>query len=77
MLDSTSGVMGKTKINYDKKSDILYIVLSEGEEERFEDVSENVTVEYDSQDRPIGVEIFNASKVLGVAPKIHSSSIAA
>lgn len=56
--------MKKTKINYDRKKDILYIILRKGDEERFEDISENITVEYDVKDRPIGIEIFNASKFL-------------
>ena len=43
---------------------MLYIFLRSGMEERFEDVSEDVTVEYDSKDRPIGIEIYNASKIL-------------
>ena len=64
--------MKKTKINYDKKKDILYIVLREGNEERFEDISENITVEYDAKDRPIGIEIFNASKFL--ASKLGTKS---
>lgn len=59
------GYMKKSKINYDKKKDILYIFLRAGIEDRFEDVSENITVEYDKKDRPIGIEIFNASKLLG------------
>lgn len=56
--------MKKTKINYDKKKDILYILLRDGIEERFEDISKDITVEYDAKDRPIGIEIFNASKIL-------------
>ena len=56
--------MRKAKINYDKKKDILYIILRAGVEERFEDISKDITVEYDAKDRPIGIEIFNASKVL-------------
>lgn len=56
--------MKKNKVNYDKKKDILYIMLRKGAEERFEDISENITVEYDAQDRPIGIEIFNASQIL-------------
>ena len=56
--------MKKTKISYDKKKDILYIFLRSGIEERFEDISENITVEYDAKDRPVGIEIFNASKIL-------------
>lgn len=58
----------QTKVSYDKKKDILYIMLRKGVEERFEDISENITVEYDVRDRPIGIEIFNASKVLPTQP---------
>lgn len=61
--------MKKNKISYDKKKDILYIMLKDGVEERFEDISEDITVEYDAKDRPIGIEIFNASKVLPTKPK--------
>jgi len=57
--------MSKTKVNYDKKSDILYIVLKTGPEEYAEEVSPYVTVEYDKHDKPIGIEIFKASQVLG------------
>ncbi len=58
--------MKEPKISYDEKEDIIYIMLREGIEERFEDISENITVEYDDQDRPIGIEIFEASKVLPI-----------
>lgn len=57
--------MSKTKVHYDKKSDILYIVLKSGPEEYAEEVSDYVTVEYDKRDKPIGIEIFKASKILG------------
>ena len=57
--------MKKSKINYDKNKDIMYIFLKSGIEESFEDISENITVEYDKKERPIGIEIFNASKILG------------
>lgn len=56
--------MKKHKVNYDKEKDILYIVLRQGAEERFEDISRDITIEYDAKDRPIGIEIFNASKFL-------------
>lgn len=56
--------MNKTKIHYDKKSDILYFVLKSGPEEYAEEISDGVTVEYDKNDKPIGIEIFNASKIL-------------
>jgi len=57
--------MKKTKIHYDKKSDILYIVLKNGEEDYAEEVSPFVTVEYDSKGKPIGIEIFKARELLG------------
>lgn len=57
--------MKKGQIFYDKKIDALYIFLRPGIEERFEDLSKNITIEYDKNDKPIGIEIFNASKVLG------------
>lgn len=70
--------MKKTKINYDKKKDILYIVLRPGSEERFEDISENITVEYDAKDRPIGIEIFNASRFLeSMVGKNHKGTLLA
>lgn len=57
--------MKKTKINYDRKKDILYIFLRAGIEERYEDISKNIIVEYDRDDKPLGIEIFNASEILG------------
>ncbi len=57
--------MSKTNMNYDKKSDILYIVLKKGMEDYAEEVSPFITVEYDKNNKPIGIEIFKASKVLG------------
>lgn len=65
----------KNKVSYDKKKDILYILLREGLEERFEDISENITIEYDSKDRPIGIEIFNASKILPAQQSRNSRAL--
>lgn len=65
--------MKKPKIHYDKKIDALYIFLRSGIEERFEDLSKDITVEYDKNDNPIGIEIFNASKVLGSKLGIRKS----
>lgn len=44
---------------------MLYIYLRPGVEERYEDLSKNISVEYDKNDKPIGIEIFNASEFLG------------
>lgn len=63
----------KTKMSYDRKNDILYIMLKKGTEERFEDISEDITVEYNIQNEPIGIEIFNASKILPTKTQIYAS----
>lgn len=71
----------KTKIHYDNKSDILYIVLKSGLEEYSEEISPYITVEYGKKNKPIGIEIFNASKFLSekITKKavIQSSRLAA
>lgn len=67
--------MKKAKVSYDKKKDILYIMLREGIEERFEDISKNIIVEYDAKDRPIGIEIFNASEILPVKYNLSKKHI--
>ena len=57
--------MKKTSIHYDKKYDILYFILKSGPSEYAEEISDGVTVEYDKNDKPIGIEIFKASEILG------------
>ena len=57
--------MKKTKVHYDKKSDILYFVMKTGPADYAEEISDGVTVEYDKNNKPIGIEIFNASKIVG------------
>ncbi len=56
--------MRRPILNYDQESDILYIVLREGEEDHFEEVTENILVEFDRNNQPIGIEIFNALQVI-------------
>lgn len=57
--------MKKTKVHYDKKNDILYFVLKSGPADYAEEISDFVTVEYDKNKKPIGIEIFKASKIVG------------
>ncbi len=57
--------MKKTNIHYDKKYDILYFVLKSGSADYAEEIDPFVTVEYDKNNKPIGIEIFKASEILG------------
>lgn len=56
------------KFHYDKKHDILYIAVKEGEEEEFVEIAEGVNIELNDKGELIGIEIFNASKKV---PKIE------
>lgn len=50
------------KYYYDKKSDSLYILIKEGEEEGFEEIAPGINLELNKNNEIIGVEILNASR---------------
>lgn len=52
----------KSLINYDSKSDILYIVARKGQEDEFVEIAPGVNVEIDEKGEVIGIEILRASK---------------
>jgi len=54
----------KPKINYDPKTDVLYIVARKGKEEEFVEIAPGLNAELDENGRVIGIEILNASNVL-------------
>lgn len=59
-----NNLKSKKIINYDPKSDVLYLGIKRGPEEEFIEISPGINVELDQRGRVIGVEILNASKVL-------------
>ena len=72
--------MKKTSIHYDKKYDILYFVLKSGPADYAEEIDPFVTVEYDKDDKPIGIEIMKASEILGkklMDKNLRSSAVSA
>ncbi len=54
----------KKIINYDGKSDILYIGVKKGAEEEFIEISPGINIELNEEGQVIGIEILNASKIL-------------
>lgn len=54
----------KPLINYDSKSDIIYIMTQKGKEEEFVEVAPGINVELNNKGRVIGIEILNASHFL-------------
>ncbi len=71
--------MKKTKINYDSKSDVFYITVKSGYEEKHQEVAPGIFVELDKQGKLMGVEILNASQNIGrffkgqFSPRIHQA----
>jgi len=62
-------------VHYDEAADVLYIVSKEGKEEEFVEISPGINVELDKNRNVIGVEILNASKLLGsVAEPLRKKS---
>ncbi len=64
MAKAMKKLNSKKIINYDQKSDVLYIGVRRGIEEEFVEVSPGINVELDSNGQVIGIEILNASKIL-------------
>ena len=56
--------MNNPHMTYFEKEDVLHIVLSEGPEAKSVELSPNITVELNSNDDLIGIEILNASTFL-------------
>jgi len=57
-------VKSKEIINYDSRSDALYIGIKRGVEEEFNEISPGINVELDEKGQVIGIEILNAARIL-------------
>jgi uncharacterized protein YuzE len=56
--------MGENEMmsRYDADSDILYMLIKEGEIQDTVEVSEDLFIEYDDKNNPIGIELWRARK---------------
>ena len=52
----------KLKIYYDSEADALSMVVKDGAEDHFEELSPGISVEYDRRGNVLGFEILNASR---------------
>lgn len=62
------------KIYYDKKTDVLWFMVKSGPEETHKELSPGVSVELDKNGELLGIEILNASKILGPKLGLKASS---
>ncbi|MDO8570356.1 MAG: DUF2283 domain-containing protein [Candidatus Daviesbacteria bacterium] len=56
------------KIYYDKKTDVLWFLIKSGPEETHKELSPGVSVELGKNGELLGIEILDATKILG--PKL-------
>ena len=50
------------KSRYDAESDILYLLIREGNIKDTVEVSEDMFIEYDENDEPVGIELWRARR---------------
>lgn len=63
------------KIYYDKKTDVLWLLIKSGPEETHQEVAPGVSVELGKKGELLGIEILNASRVLGSKLGLKSNQI--
>ena len=55
----------KEKVYYDRKTDVLWLLVKSGVEEERREITPGVSVELGKNGELLGIEILNASRVLG------------
>lgn len=62
------------KIYYDKLTDVLWFNIKSGIEDSYKEVTPGVNLEFGNKGELLGIEILNASKVLGPKLGLNSTS---
>jgi len=52
------------RVLYDEESDVLYVVIAEGEEEGFIELAPGINLEIGEKGKIVGIEIINAKKLM-------------
>lgn len=55
----------KEKVYYDKKTDVLWLMVKSGLEEDHREITPGISLELGKNGELLGIEILNASKLLG------------
>lgn len=51
-------------LRYDPEADAVYIKLADGAYDESEEVAPGIVLDYDAEDRVVGIEVLGASKAL-------------
>lgn len=63
------------QLSYDQRADALYIRLRRAHVDESDEVSRGVIVDYDRKGKPIGVEVLDASRLLGGRPHLKAELV--
>ena len=64
------------KIEYDAQVDIMYIELRDADIQESDEAADGVVVDYDEHGVPVGIEILDASTLLGAIPRTVQLAVA-
>ena len=53
------------QVSYDARADAIYIRLRQAKVDESDEVSAGVVVDYDRRGKPVGIEVLDASRLLG------------
>lgn len=65
------------QVSYDPRADALYIRLRPVPVDESDEVSPGVVVDYDRRGAPVGIELLDASRLLGGRPNLQVDLAAA
>lgn len=74
LRDGSKMKKSKQKIYYDKRADVLWLLVKSGAEEKHQEVAPGISIELDKNGELLGIEILNASKTLGSKLGFKSST---
>ena len=59
------------RVSYDPRADALYIRLRQTKIDESDEVSPGVVVDYDRAGKPVGIEMLDASRLVGGRPHLQ------
>jgi len=58
------------KVRYDAETDVVYIRFREGEIAESDEIKEGVIIDYDSEGKPLAIELLDAKEILAGKPEV-------
>ena len=59
------------EVSYDPRADAIYIRLRQAKVDESDEVGTGIVVDYDPKGKPIGIEVLDASRLVGQHPHLQ------